>query len=45
MDMKRYPRLDALCNDVGIVPDTEDSGDTKKEKGLPIAAITICDRP
>jgi transposase len=34
MDMKRYPRLDALCNDVGIVPDTEDSGDTKKEKGI-----------
>ncbi len=34
MDMKRYPRLDALCNDCGIVPDTEDSGDTKKDKGI-----------
>lgn len=34
MDMKRYPTLDAVCNDVGIVPDTEDSGDTKKEKGI-----------
>lgn len=34
MDMRRYPRLDALCSDVGIVPDTEDSGDTKKEKGI-----------
>lgn len=34
MDMKRYPTLDALCNDVGMVPDTEDSGDTKKEKGI-----------
>ena len=34
MDMKRYRTLDALCDDVGIVPDTEDSGDTKKEKGI-----------
>jgi transposase len=34
MDMKRYGRLDSLCNDVGIVPDTENSGDTKKEKGI-----------
>jgi transposase len=34
MDMKRYPTLDALCNDVGMVPDTENSGDTKKEKGI-----------
>ena len=34
MDMRRYPTLDAVCNDVGIVPDTEDSGDIKKEKGI-----------
>jgi transposase len=34
MEMKRYRTLDAICNDVGIVPDTEDSGDTKKEKGI-----------
>ena len=34
MDMDRYPRLDALCSDTGIVPDTQDSGDTKKAKGI-----------
>jgi transposase len=34
MEMKRFKTLDALCSDVGIVPDTEDSGDTKKEKGI-----------
>lgn len=34
MDMKRYPTLDAVCDAAGIVPDTEDSGDTKKEKGI-----------
>ena len=34
MDMDRYPSLDALCSDTGIVPDTEDSGDTKKTKGI-----------
>ncbi len=32
--MKRYPRLDALCSDAGIVPDTEDSGETKKDRGI-----------
>lgn len=34
MEMKRFRTLDALCNEVGIVPDTEDSGDTKKTKGI-----------
>lgn len=34
MEMKRFGTLDALCSEVGIVPDTEDSGDTKKEKGI-----------
>ncbi len=34
MDMKRFPPLDALCTEGGIVPDTEYSGDTKKEKGI-----------
>src|SRR5215212_4781736 len=34
MEMKRFRTLDALCDHVGIVPDTEDSGDTKKEKGI-----------
>ena len=34
MEMKRFRTLDALCDYVGIVPDTENSGDTKKEKGI-----------
>lgn len=34
MDMRRFGTLDALCDHVGLVPDTEDSGDTKKEKGI-----------
>lgn len=34
MEMKRFRTLDALCNEAGIVPDTEDSGDTKKTKGI-----------
>lgn len=34
MDMERFQTLDALCSEAGIVPDTEDSGDTKREKGI-----------
>jgi len=34
MDMTRFKTLDPLCSEVGLVPDTEDSGDTKKEKGI-----------
>lgn len=32
--MERFATLDALCSQAGIVPDTENSGDTKREKGI-----------
>jgi transposase len=34
MEMKRFGSLDALCCEAGIVPDTENSGETKNEKGI-----------
>lgn len=34
MEMERFRTLDALCSEAGIVPDTEDSGDTKRVKGI-----------
>ncbi len=33
-DIKRFKRFDHLCSYVGLVPDTSDSGDTKRSKGI-----------
>jgi len=33
-DMRRFKTLDAFCSYVGIVPDTSDSGETKKTRGI-----------
>lgn len=33
-DIKRFKTFDNLCSYVGLVPDTDDSGDTKRNKGL-----------
>ncbi len=33
-DIRRFKRFDHLCGYVGLVPDTEDSGDTKRTKGI-----------
>lgn len=33
-DIKRFKHLDHLCGYAGLVPDTEDSGDTKRIKGI-----------
>ena len=33
-DMSRFKTLDAFCSYVGIVPDTADSGETKKTRGI-----------
>jgi transposase len=33
-DIRRFKHLDNLCNYAGLVPDTSDSGDTKKTKGI-----------
>ena len=33
-DISRFKRFDHLCSYVGLVPDTSDSGDTKRTKGL-----------
>jgi transposase len=33
-DVTRFKRFDYLCSYVGLVPDTSDSGDTKRTKGI-----------
>ncbi len=33
-DITRFKRFDYLCSYVGLVPDTSDSGDTKRTKGI-----------
>lgn len=33
-DMRRFKTLDSLCDYVGIVPDTENSGDIQRAKGI-----------
>jgi transposase len=33
-DIKRFKHFDNLCSYVGLVPDTADSGDTKRNKGI-----------
>jgi transposase len=33
-DVTRFKRFDYLCSYVGLVPDTADSGDTKRTKGI-----------
>lgn len=33
-DVSRFKRFDHLCSYVGLVPDTADSGDTKRTKGI-----------
>jgi len=33
-DVMRFKRFDYLCSYVGLVPDTSDSGDTKRTKGI-----------
>ena len=33
-DILRFKTFDNLCSYVGLVPDTEDSGDTKRNKGV-----------
>lgn len=33
-DISRFKTFDKLCSYVGLVPDTDDSGDTKRNKGL-----------
>lgn len=33
-DVSRFKRFDNLCSYVGLVPDTHDSGETKKTKGI-----------
>ena len=33
-DISRFKRFDHLCSYVGLVPDTEDSGETKRSKGI-----------
>ena len=33
-DISRFKRFDNLCSYVGLVPDTEDSGETRKSKGI-----------
>jgi len=33
-DIKRFKRFDNLCSYVGLVPNTHDSGETKKSKGI-----------
>jgi transposase len=33
-DIKRFKRFDHLCSYVGLVPDTEDSGEAKRSKGI-----------
>jgi transposase len=33
-DIKRFKHLDHLCGYAGLVPDTEDSGDSKRTKGV-----------
>jgi transposase len=33
-DIGRFKRFDHLCSYVGLVPDTADSGDTKRDKGI-----------
>lgn len=33
-DIKRFRHFDNLCSYVGLVPDTADSGDTKRNKGI-----------
>jgi len=33
-DILRFKTFDKLCSYVGLVPDTDDSGDTKRDKGL-----------
>jgi len=33
-DIRRFKRFDHLCGYVGLVPDTEDSGNTKQTKGI-----------
>ena len=34
LDILRFKTVDKLCSYVGLVPDTDDSGETKKNKGL-----------
>lgn len=33
-DIKRFKTFDHLCSYVGLIPDTDDSGETKRNKGL-----------
>ncbi|MEP6512706.1 MAG: IS110 family transposase [Parafilimonas sp.] len=33
-DVSRFKRFDNLCSYVGLVPNTDDSGETKKSKGI-----------
>jgi transposase len=33
-DVNRFKRFDYLCSYVGLVPDTSDSGETKRTKGI-----------
>lgn len=33
-DILRFKTFDNLCSYAGLVPDTDDSGDTKRNKGL-----------
>ena len=33
-DIRRFKRFDELCSYVGLVPNTSDSGDTKRTKGI-----------
>jgi transposase len=33
-DIKRFKHFDNLCSYIGLVPDTADSGDTKRTKGI-----------